>query len=91
MIAKQERGKDEVTGGMMYRPSFPGQQLNEAVPYLYDLLFCLQTYQDPATPGVVNRVLRTQPDNQYDAKDRSGKLAAYEPAHIGHILNKIYA
>lgn len=87
MTAKQDKVKDEVTGAMLYSPGAPGKQLSQALPYLFDEVFALQTWKDEQ--GVMQRALQTQRDNQYDAKDRSGALAFAEPADLGFIQNKI--
>ncbi len=86
--AKEERNKDEATGMMLYGPSMPGAKLGPALPYLFDEVFNLSVHKDPATKQEY-RYLRTQPDFSYDAKDRSGALAAIEAPHLGYIFNKI--
>lgn len=88
MVAKQEYKKDDSTGAMIYGPSFPGQQLTQQVPYFFDEVWHLWVYTDPQTQQKY-RLLRTAPDNQFEAKDRSGVLAENEPAHIGHVFNKM--
>lgn len=85
--AKQERVKDDVTGGMLYGPAAVGQKLGPAMPYLFDEVFALKTWKDDE--GVTQRALQTTRDAQYEAKDRSGKLDDLEPADLGLILKKI--
>lgn len=85
--AKQERVKDEVTGGFVHGPMAPGTKIGPAMPYLFDLVLALHTWKDDE--GNVQRALQTQKDAQYDAKDRSGKLDMVEPPDLAHILNKI--
>lgn len=80
--------KDGLTGGMMWGPSFPGQVLDQKVPYLFDEMFQLEGGIDPAT-GERYGWLRTQPDRQYEAKDRSGVLAPWEHSDASYIFNKI--
>lgn len=87
MAAKMERTKDELLGGMFYGPSMPGQKLGPALPYLFDEVFNLRVLTTQA--GVKYRALITEPDSQYVAKDRSGKLAAIEPPDLTKIINKI--
>ncbi len=82
-VAQQEYDKDDATGVKSFRPAFPGQKLGQAVPYFFDETFQLIVDQQK------QRWLRTRPDFQNEAKDRSGKLAEYEPANLYHILNKI--
>jgi phage nucleotide-binding protein len=74
--AKQEYQKDESTGRMMYVPSMPGSKLGQALPYFFDEVFHIGIGKNP--DGTEYRRLLTQPDFQYDAKDRSGSLAAIE-------------
>lgn len=85
--AKQEKAKDEVTGGFIYSPSAPGQKIGQAMPYMFDEVFALHTWKD--AEGNVQRALQTQRDAQYEAKDRSGRLDMVEPADLGLIYNKI--
>lgn len=87
-VAQMEQQKDGVSGALLYGPSIPGQKLPQKVPYFFDETFHAFRYTDPSTQ-VVGYYLRTQPDNQYQAKDRSGNLDAFEPADIGHIIRKI--
>lgn len=85
--AKQDRVKDELTGGIFFGPSAPGTKIGPAMPYMFDLVFALQNWKDEN--GVLQRGFQTQRDAQYEAKDRSGKLDFAEPADLGHIYNKI--
>jgi len=87
MTAKQERIKDETSNITLYGPSLPGAKLGQASPYFYDEVFQLGVNKD--TDGSTYRFLRTQPDLQYDAKDRSGSLDEIEEPHLGKIFNKI--
>jgi hypothetical protein len=85
-IAKQELNKDEFTGKVSYRPSTPGQSFTSQVPYFFDEVFCMRI-------GKVGkddfRYLQTQPDIQYTAKDRSGKLEKSENPNLSAIFEKI--
>lgn len=85
--AKQERIKDEVTGGLLFGPSAPGTKIGAAMPYLFDMVFALHAWKDEE--GSIQRALQTQKDAQYEAKDRSGKLDLVEPPSLEHIYNKI--
>lgn len=87
MTAKQEATKDEVTKMTMYGPTMPGAKLGPALPYLFDEVFRLGLTKDQNNQDV--RFIQTQPDLQYDAKDRSGVLAQYEPPNLGYIFQKI--
>lgn len=86
-ISKLEKVKDEMTGALMYGPSMPGQRLGQALPYLVDEVFALRVEKD--TEGNAQRWLQTTPDFQWQAKDRSGRLAAFEPPDMAHVITKI--
>lgn len=85
--AKQEKTKDEATGGMIYSPSAPGQKLGQAMPYLFDLVFAAHSWKD--AEGVYHYALQTHRDAQYEAKDRSGCLDMVEQPDLGAIYKKI--
>lgn len=85
-IAKQELTKDEVTGKTTYRPSAPGQAFTSQIPYFVDEVFCMRVGK---VDKEMVRYLQTQPDMQYTAKDRSGKLASKEEPNLTAIFNKI--
>ncbi len=87
MAAKQEPMKDELTGIVKYGPSMPGRKLGPGLPYFFDEVFRLGVATDPQ--GKSFRFLQTQPDIQYDAKDRSGALASQEFPHLGYVFAKI--
>lgn len=88
MSAKEERSKDEATGVTLAGPSMPGSKLGQQLPYLFDEVFHLGKAKNQADQTEY-RYLRTQPDFNYDAKDRSGALAEIEHPHLGYIFGKI--
>ena len=73
----------------MFGPMMPGQQLGPGIPYFFDEVFNLNI--GTAGDGSKYRYLRTQPDFQYDAKDRSGALDEIERPDLAYIFNKILA
>lgn len=85
--AKQEKVKDDVSGAILFGPSAPGQKLGNALPYFFDEVFAIHNFKDEQ--GQIQRVLQTQRDAQYEAKDRSGALEIAEPADLSVIYNKI--
>lgn len=85
--AKMEPHKDELTGIVKYGPSVPGSKLGPSLPYFFDEVFHLGINKTPA--GQPYRYLRTQPDIQYEAKDRSGMLDEIEYPHLGTVFNKV--
>lgn len=87
MAAKMEPMKDEMTGVVKYGPSMPGSKLGSKLPYFFDEVFCLGVNKTPQ--GESYRFLQTQPDLQFEAKDRSGALAAMEPPHLTQVFTKI--
>lgn len=86
-IMKQGRIKDEQTGGFLNGPLMPGQQLDQHMPYMFDEVFQLVTIR--GQDGTIQSALRTQRDNQNEAKDRSGALDPWEPPNLTHIFAKI--
>lgn len=87
MAAKMEPTKDELTGIIRFGPSMPGSKLGPKLPYFFDEVFRLGINKDQQ--GNTFRFLQTQPDLQYQAKDRSGALHPMEPANLTHVFNKI--
>lgn len=87
MSAKQDKVKDDVTGGLIFGPSAPGQKIPVALPYFFDEVFALHSWKD--AEGKIQRALQTQGDAQYVAKDRSGSLDLAEPPDLGAIYKKI--
>lgn len=87
MAAKMEPSKDELTGVVRFGPSMPGAKLGPKLPYFFDEVFRLGTNKD--AQGNPFRYLQTQPDLQYEAKDRSGSLAAMEYPHLTSVFQKI--
>lgn len=87
--AKQERIKDEVTGGMLYGCAAPGSKMGAALPYFFDFVFALHSWKDEE--GKIQRAFQTQRDNQYEAKARGedNELEFIETASLAHIYNKV--
>jgi hypothetical protein len=81
--AKQGQVQD---GTMLkYGPMLPGKQFTQNLPYQMDLVACLRVGKDS------ERWLQTQPDLQYSAKDRSGKLDKAERTDLTHLFAKAIA
>lgn len=87
MSAKMEPTKDELTGVVKYAPAMPGSKLGAKLPYFFDFVFRIGV--NKTQQGETYRFLQTQPDFQYEAKDRSGVLAAVEQPNLTHIFNKV--
>lgn len=86
-LAQLDKVKDESTGAVLFGPAMPGQRLGQALPYLTDEVFAMRVERNPE--GEIQRYLQTQPDNQWQAKDRSGKLNQFEVANLAEIIAKI--
>ena len=87
MMAKMESYKEELTGIVKYGPSMPGSKLGQKLPYFFDEVFRLGVNKDQQ--GASYRFLQTQPDLQFEAKDRSGSLDPVEFPNLTHVFNKI--
>lgn len=89
--AKLASTKDETTGRVSHSIGMPGAKLGEALPYLFDEVFRLVVIDEDDGQGgkVASRYLLTATDGKSVAKDRSGKLDAYEPADLGAVVEKI--
>lgn len=91
MTAKQARVQDDQSR-MYCAPDLPGSKLAASMPYWFDLVLAyrLNKTTDPETGEVkTTRALQCHGDENYIAKDRSGKLDLFEPPHLGQIMNKI--
>ena len=88
MTCKQQRMSDDLAGTTMYMPAMPGAKLAQNIPYLFDEVFALRVERDEE--GKAYRVLQTNRDAQYEAKDRSGKLDLFEKPNLKHIKAKIH-
>jgi len=86
---KQARQQDQATGSTMYFPSLPGQMLGQGISYFFDEVMALRV--EPDAEGKPTRWLQTGRDFTYEAKDRSGALAMFEPPDLAAIAAKILA
>lgn len=89
MTAKQGTTKDEFTGMTSFAPSVPGNVLGANLPYFFDLV--LNANVGVGADGARYHYIRTAPDLQYEAKDRSGALDEIEYPDLTNIFNKIHA
>ena len=86
MSAKLEKMQDEL-GRVLYAPSMPGNKTGQALPYFFDEVLALRVEKD--AEGVTQRALMCDSDGLWLAKDRSGKLEAWEAPDLGEIIAKI--
>lgn len=88
MSAKLEKSTDEM-GRMLYAPSMPGNKSGQALPYFFDEVLALRIEKD--AEGITQRALMCDSDGMWSAKDRSGKLDAWEAPDLSAIIAKIGA
>lgn len=86
MSAKLEKSQDEM-GKMLYNPGMPGKSLTQGLPYFFDEVLALRVEKD--ADGVTQRALMCDSDGVWLAKDRSGKLDAWEAPDLGAIIGKM--
>ena len=86
MSAKLEKTQDEM-GRVLYAPSMPGNKTGQALPYFFDEVLALRVEKD--ADGATQRALMCDGDGLWLAKDRSGKLDAWEAPDLGAIIAKI--
>ena len=86
MSAKLEKSQDEM-GKMLYNPGMPGKSLTQGLPYFFDEVLALRVERD--ADGATQRALMCDSDGLWLAKDRSGKLSAWEAPDLGAVIEKI--
>ena len=86
MSAKLEKTQDEM-GRVLYSPSMPGNKTGQSLPYFFDEVLALRVERD--SDGVAQRALMCDSDGLWQAKDRSGKLSAWEAPNLGDVIAKI--
>ena len=86
MSAKLEKTQDEM-GRILYAPSMPGNKTGQSLPYFFDEVLALRIEKD--ADGNTQRALMCDSDGLWSAKDRSGKLSAWEAPDLGAIIAKI--
>jgi len=90
-IAKQSRERDESSGMFHYQPMMVGAKLPTQIPYFFDEVLVLRTFDDENEKGktVTSRWLQTKIGQNYIAKDRSGKLEGFESPDLASVINKL--
>lgn len=84
--AKMDKMQDD-QGLIMYSPAMPGKTLTQDMPFFFDEVLALRIVRDK--DGASRRALMCQSDGLWTAKDRSGKLGAWEEPDLGAIISKI--
>ena len=88
MSAKLDKSQDEM-GRILYAPSMPGAKAGQQLPYFFDEVLALRVEKD--AEGVPQRALMCDSDGLWLAKDRSGRLDAWEAPDLGAVIAKIGA
>ena len=86
MSAKLDKSQDEM-GRILYSPSMPGNKTGQLLPYFFDEVLALRVEKN--ADGESTRALMCDSDGLWLAKDRSGKLDAWEAPNLGTIIQKI--
>jgi len=68
-------------------PDLQGAQLKQRLPSYFDEVLFYALFNDP--DGRPFRAFVCQPTDKYPAKDRSGRLAQFEPPCLRHLYRKI--
>ena len=84
--AKMEKVQDEM-GRIMYGPSMPGAKMGQLLPYYFDEVLALRVEHNEDSETV--RMLQTEGDGTWLAKDRSGRLDKWEDPDLSSIINRI--
>ena len=73
------------------RTMMVGAKLPTQIPYFFDEVLVLRTFDDENEKGetVTSRWLQTKIGQNYIAKDRSGKLDELESPDLAIIINKL--
>lgn len=87
VIMKEARIQDQ-NKALIYAPKTPGKALDGQAEYLFGQIYRMESCTDPKTQQSYP-VIRCQGNDQCKAKDRSGRLEALEPAHLGNIIQKV--
>ena len=86
MSAKLEKSTDEM-GRVLYAPSMPGNKTGQSLPYFFDEVLALRVEKD--ADGNTQRAIMCDSDGLWLAKDRSGKLSAWEAPDLSEIIAKV--
>lgn len=78
----------EVGGAKVSKYFFPGQDLNVKIPHLYDEILCVGLFMIPGAGANPVRAIQCHPSYDVIARDRSGKLAQYEPPDLTALFRK---
>lgn len=88
-LCKEDVVNDD--GVLRHAPKMVGTKLGESITYFFDEVLALRIIEDQDEDGknVQTRWLQTTYGQGYKAKDRSGKLEAFEKPNITALIEKL--
>ena len=88
-ICKEEKVNSD--GMFMHEPKMVGTKLGQSITYFFDEVLALRVIDDTDAEGnaVQARWLQTRVGQGYVAKDRSGKLEAFEVPDLTALIEKL--
>lgn len=90
VVFTAQQSRQETDAGTKFFPTMPGRKLagdENWLAHQFDEVFAYRIVEDEQ--GEPQRLLQTQPDALYDAKDRSGALQFWEQPNLESIYHKI--
>ena len=86
-----KEGKENNDGVFLFGPKMASKPLGDAITYFFDEVLALRIVDDQDDEGnaVAARWLQTRIGQGYTAKDRSGKLEAFEEPNLTALIEKL--
>ena len=86
-----KEGKENNDGVFLFGPKMASKPLGDAITYFFDEVLALRIVDDQDDEGnaVAARWLQTRIGQGYTAKDRSGKLEAFEEPNLTALIQKL--
>jgi len=86
-----KEGKENNDGVFFFGPKMASKPLGDAITYFFDEVLALRVIEDQDDDGnpVAARWLQTRIGQGYTAKDRSGKLEAFEEPNLTALIAKL--
>ncbi len=92
LLLQQEKARHKDPRGIfMHEPKMVGTKLGQSITYFFDEVLALRVIDDTDAEGnaVQARWLQTRVGQGYVAKDRSGKLEAFEVPDLTALIEKL--
>jgi len=86
-----KEGKENNDGVFFFGPKMASRPLGDAITYFFDEVLALRIVDDQDDEGnvIAARWLQTRIGQGYTAKDRSGKLEAFEEPNLTALIKKL--